>query len=97
MLHQSSTTPGSKATGAAGAERNAVALICGKITEVYIFGSDCNILEVSLKQCGVAAAVRAHKSETRMLGFIFLEVDVISVEVVPSPRGPRTEASSRRC
>ena len=42
-----------------GAERNAVALVCGKITKVYIFGSDCNVLEISLEQCGVTAAVRA--------------------------------------
>ena len=69
--------------GGGGAERNAVALICGKITEVYIFGSDCNVLEISLEQCGVTAAVRAHESETRMFGIVFLEVDIIPVEVVP--------------
>ena len=51
-----------------GAERNAVALVCGKITKVYIFGSDCNVLEISLEQCGVTAAVRAHESGTRMFG-----------------------------
>lgn len=69
--------------GGGGAERNAVALVCGKITEVYIFGSDCNVLEISLEQCGVTAAVRAHESETRMFGIVFLEVDIIPVEVVP--------------
>ena len=97
MLHQSSTTPAQRRPERRRSRAERSSLVCGKSRKYTYSEVIVMSLEISTRTVWKSAAVRAHESETLDVRNRFsLSRYNPRRGLYTSPRGPRTEASSRR-